>query len=151
MKIAPTATAAIVPQEQGERAHLAFIRRWLAFADAGFAGDFAPFFTPDYAGHLSGRIHMDLGELERLEQGFARSFTAVTRTIEDLFAAGEKVVLRLTTRATHSGEFFGVPASGRRVEFAGIVIYRFRGGRIAESFGELDFAGLRRQLLAEGN
>jgi predicted ester cyclase len=32
------------------------------------------------------------------------------------------------------------------VVFAGIVIYRFKDGKIAESWGELDFAGLWRQL-----
>jgi predicted ester cyclase len=33
----------------------------------------------------------------------------------------------------------------------GIVIYQFRGGRIAESWGELDFAGLWRQLTARNS
>ena len=129
-------------------ANLRLIRRWLKFADAGFAGDFGEFLQPDYAGHLSGRIHMDLRELERLERGFTSAFAGVTRSIEDLFAAGDKVVLRLTTRATHRAEFNGIPARGRRVSFAGIVIYRMRAGRIAESWGELDFAGLWRQLTA---
>jgi len=60
--------------------------------------------------------------------------------------ARDRVVLRVTTRARQSGEFNGIPASGREVVFAGIVIYRFRDAKIAESWGELDFAGLWRQL-----
>ena len=36
------------------------LRRWLKFADAGFSGDFEEFVNRGYAGHLSGRIHMDL-------------------------------------------------------------------------------------------
>jgi predicted ester cyclase len=126
--------------------NLKLLRRWLAFADAGFGGDFGEFFTPGYAGHLSGRIHMDLAELKRLERGFAAAFGDTTRTIEDLFGTEDKVVLRVTTRALHRGDFNGIPATQRRVEFAGIVIYRFEDGRIAESWGELDFAGLWRQL-----
>ena len=128
--------------------NLALLRRWLAFADAGFSGDFGEFFTPAYAGHLSGRIHMDLTELKRLEHGFAAAFGETRRTIEDLFGTGDKVVLRVTTRAVHRGDFNGIAATQRRVEFCGIVIYRFEGGRIAESWGELDFAGLWRQLTA---
>jgi predicted ester cyclase len=124
------------------------IRRWLRMADGGFVGDFGEFFTADYAGHLSGRIHMDLPELQRLERGFAAAFSDTSRSIDDLWGAGDKVVLRVTTRARHTGDFNGIPATGRTVVFAGIVIYRFCDGRIAESWGELDFAGLWRQLNA---
>jgi predicted ester cyclase len=70
----------------------------------------------------------------------------VSREIDDLFSVDDKVVLRITTRATHSGEFHGIAPTGRAITMTGIVIYRFRGGRIAESWGELDFAGLWRQL-----
>jgi predicted ester cyclase len=126
--------------------HLALIRRWLRMADAGFDGDFSTYFAGDYAGHVSGRIHMDLDGLQRLERAFAAAFSSAHRTIEDLWGEGDKVVLRVTTRATHSGEFQGIAATGRKVQFAGIVIYRFRDGKIVESWGELDFAGLWRQM-----
>ena len=94
--------------------HPELIRRWLRMADAGFAGDFDEFFTPDYVGHLSGRMHMDLAELGRLERGFAASFADAERTVEDLWGAGDKVVLRLTTRARHAGEFQGSPRPDAR-------------------------------------
>jgi len=68
-----------------ELEHTALIRRWLKMADGGFAGDFGEFFTSDYAGHLSGRIHMDLSELQRLERGFAAAFSDTRRSVEDLF------------------------------------------------------------------
>jgi predicted ester cyclase len=128
--------------------HIDLIRRWLGMADAGFRGDFAEYFTADYAGHVSGRIHMDLDELMRLERGFASAFPDARRMVEDLFAAGDRVVLRLTTHATHRGEFNGIAATGRPVVFTALVIYRFRDGKIAESWGEIDFAGLWRQLNA---
>ena len=126
--------------------NIALIRRWLRMADGGFTGDFGEFFTADYAGHVSGRIHMDLTELMRLERGFAAAFTDTIRSIDDVWGADDKVVLRITTRARHSGEFNGIPATGRNILMTGIVIYQFREGRIAESWGELDFAGLWRQL-----
>lgn len=66
--------------------------------------------------------------------------------IEELWGEGDKVVLRVSTHTRHTGEFNGIPATGRNVLFTGIVTYRFRDGKIAESWGELDFAGLRRQL-----
>lgn len=128
--------------------NIALLRGWLQFADAGFEGDFGEFISADYSGHLSGRIHMDLPELQRLERAFARAFCEVTRSIEDLWGSGDRVVLRVSTAATHRGDFNGIAATGRRVQFSGIVIYRFQNGKIAESWGELDFAGLWRQLTA---
>ena len=124
------------------------IRRWLAAADGGFQADFGSFFVSEYRGHLSGRIHMDLEELVRLERGFAASFTGVERAIDDLLAVDNKVVLRLTTTAMHTGEWQGIAPTGRRVMFTGMVIYHIENGRIAESWGEIDFGSLWRQLTA---
>ena len=130
--------------DEGENKTL--IRRWLEAADGGFPDDFSSFFASDYRGHLSGRIHMDLQELVRLERGFAAGFTEVKRAIDDLLAADGKVVLRLTTTAMHTGEWQGIAPTGRQVTFTGMVIYRIANGRIAESWGEIDFGSLWRQL-----
>ena len=124
----------------------AVVRRWIAFANAGFDGDFLAFISPGYAGHLSGQ-DQDLAELIRLERRFAEAFT-VQRTIDDLIVQGEKAVARITSRATHVGEFYGRPPGRRDVTFTAIVIYRVVDGRIRESWGEVDFAGLMRQLPA---
>ena len=59
---------------------------------------------------------------------FHNVFPDFTCTIEDQVAEGEKVVSRYTIRGTHQGEeFFGVPASGKRLEMRGIQIDRFEG------------------------
>jgi predicted ester cyclase len=63
-----------------------------------------------------------------------------------LIAEGDRVVLRTTARATHHGEFEGIPRTGRAVEFTGLVVYRIAGDKIAESWGEIDFLRLIREL-----
>jgi predicted ester cyclase len=131
-----------------EHENKTLIRRWLEAADGGFPADFGSFFVPEYRGHLSGRIHMDLEELVRLERGFAAAFTGVKRAIDDLLAVEDRVVLRLTTTAMHTGEWQGLSPTGRQVIFTGMVIYRIENGRIAESWGEIDFGSLWRQLTA---
>jgi predicted ester cyclase len=122
------------------------VRRWLKMGEEGFRGDFNEYFTPDYRGHLGGEPAQSLEELVRLERGFAGSFSDLSYEVADLFAVDDKVVLRVATRATHTGKFYGIEATGRRVTMTGIVIYRFVDARIAESWGELDFLGLFRQL-----
>jgi predicted ester cyclase len=77
---------------------------------------------------------------------FRRGFPDVVSTIEDLIAEGDKVAARWRARATHRGEYVGVPATGREVEFTGISVYRIEGDRIAESWTVEDELGLMRQI-----
>ena len=123
------------------------VRRWLAFGETGFTGAFEEFIASDYVGHLSGRM-MDFDELVQSERASAAAFSETRYEIDDLLTDGDRVVLRVTTRAVQTGVFLGIPSSGKKVCFTGIVIYRIERGRIAESWGEVDFAGLWRQLTA---
>jgi len=91
---------------------------------------------------------MDRAELERAELAFLAALPNTEHTIEDLVAVDDRVVIRLTMRATHEAEFYGIPRTGRRVEFTALVMYRIRDGKIAESWGEIDFLRLMRRLRA---
>src|SRR5215203_4282303 len=78
---------------------------------------------------------------------FHNVFPDLTCTIEDQVAEGEKVVSRYTIRGTHQGEeFFGVPATGKRMEMRGIQIDRFEGGKLVEERAEFDLLGVLQQL-----
>jgi predicted ester cyclase len=78
---------------------------------------------------------------------FHNVFPDLTCTIEDQVAEGEKVVSRYTIRGTHQGEeFFGVPATGKRMEMRGIQIDRFEGGKMVEERAEFDLLGVLQQL-----
>jgi steroid delta-isomerase-like uncharacterized protein len=66
--------------------------------------------------------------------------------IEDIVAADDRVALRLTIRGTHSGEFLGIPATGRQVSYVSHEFYRVENGLIAEEWICSDTAGLFRQL-----
>lgn len=66
--------------------------------------------------------------------------------IEDLIAEGDKVVARITMTGTHTGDFFGIPATGKRISFSGIYIAQIADGKIIEHWGEEDSVGLLQQL-----
>ena len=62
---------------------------------------------------------------EGIRQYFATlrgAFPDIHFTIEDQFAAGDRVVTRWLARATHAGAFQGIPATGRQVRVTGIDI-----------------------------
>jgi steroid delta-isomerase-like uncharacterized protein len=66
--------------------------------------------------------------------------------VEDQLAEGDKVTTRYTMGGTHQGEFFGVPASGRRVEISGINVDRLEEGKLVEEWASYDLLGAMRQL-----
>ena len=61
-------------------------------------------------------------------------------------AAADKVVARWTSFGTHSGEFMGVPATGRFLTTSGITIFRLEDGKIVEEWSESDMLGMLQQV-----
>jgi steroid delta-isomerase-like uncharacterized protein len=67
-------------------------------------------------------------------------------TIEDLIAEGDKVVARVTMTGTHTGDFWGIPPTGKRVNLTSIYIVRIAAGKIVEHWGEENGMTVFRQL-----
>jgi predicted ester cyclase len=61
-------------------------------------------------------------------------FPDLQTDIEDLVAAGDRVVIRLQWSGTHRGPYGGVAATGRPVEVRVMVIWRFRGDKVVEDW-----------------
>jgi predicted ester cyclase len=58
----------------------------------------------------------------------------------------DRVVIRWTAKATHTGEFFGVAPTGKAITVTGIDVFRVEGGKLAELWQEWDQLGMMRQL-----
>lgn len=66
--------------------------------------------------------------------------------IQDLVAEGDKVVARVIMTGTHTGDFYGIPPTGKHVSFTGIYIARIANEKIVEHWGEEDGVSLLQQL-----
>ena len=66
--------------------------------------------------------------------------------IEDILGEGDKVAARIRMSGTNTGQFMGIPATGKRVEFTGMYIARIANGKIVEHWGEEDSVSLLQQL-----
>lgn len=66
--------------------------------------------------------------------------------ILELVAEGDMVVARIKMTGTHMGDFYGIPATGRRVDFSGMYMVRIENGKIVEHWGEEDGISLLHQL-----
>ena len=83
-------------------------------------------------------------------QGFehdeARLPRSSRRTSRTSSPPQDKVAVRLRFRGTHSGEFLGIGATGRTVEYVSHEFYRIAGGLIAEEWICSDMATLLGQI-----
>jgi predicted ester cyclase len=62
------------------------------------------------------------------------AFPDLHARIDELIGADEVIVARLTWRATHAGELFGIPATGRRFEYVGVGIFHLQSGKIQDAW-----------------
>ena len=74
------------------------------------------------------------------------AFDDLSYEVLDAFADGDRVAIRLATRGTHTGEFMGKPATGRKFDIESIHIYRIEDGRMAEHWAKRDDLGLAQQI-----
>jgi len=66
--------------------------------------------------------------------------------IEELYAVGDRVIVRFVITGTHEGDLPGLPATGNKFEYSAIVIARIENGKIIEEKIEFDLLGFMQQL-----
>jgi predicted ester cyclase len=67
-------------------------------------------------------------------------------SVDDVIAAGDKVVTRVTWQGTQKGHLFGADPTGKRLRFMGIDIVRVGDGRFIEHWGQVDVLGALSEL-----
>ncbi|WP_019066756.1 ester cyclase [Streptomyces hokutonensis] len=83
----------------------------------------------------------------RAEVGGWRGGFDMAFTVEDQISQGDRVATRWTWNGTHTGDFMGIPATGKKVVMTGTTTFRCRDdGKIAEGWWQYDRLGLMAQL-----
>jgi predicted ester cyclase len=77
---------------------------------------------------------------------FCAAFPDTQVTADDIFAEGDKVALRWSSRGTHKGELMGIAPTGKQVTVTGQAIYRLANGKIEEDWIQGDVLGVLQQL-----
>lgn len=73
---------------------------------------------------------------------FRAGFPDMHWTIESMVAEDDLVVVRVTMRATHRGDFFGIPPTNRPVNVASFHALRVANGQITEHWGVMAAPGV---------
>lgn len=107
-------------------------------------------FAPGFEIHVPG-IPGPLNRqgFEQMLHMFSAAFVDDACTVEGQVAEGDMVSSRWTWKCTHTGDFQGIPATGKRIAIAGIHQERFADGKVAERWMVMDQAGMLQQITAE--
>jgi steroid delta-isomerase-like uncharacterized protein len=126
----------------------ALVRRYVEeFVDRGNLDLSGEIFAPDFVRYGAGPDQVSgVEDLKQFLVMLHSGFPGFQSTIEDLFAEGDKVVLRFTFRGTHQGEFMGIAPTGKQVTMSGIDILRISDGKIVEMWNQEDVLGMMQQL-----
>jgi steroid delta-isomerase-like uncharacterized protein len=103
--------------------------------------------APDYVVHFAGTPGPLTREtIKPVWAQFFAAFPELQHTLEDIFAAGDRVVVRMRVTGTQRGELMGIPPTGRAVSFGSINILRCADGMIVEQWNNYDALGMLQQL-----
>ncbi len=89
---------------------------------------------------------LSLQQHKEFISGTLKAFPDIRTVVEDLIAEGDRVVMRWSCRGTHTGDFMGIPASNKALNFSGITVFRVSGGKIAEQWENYDALGMMQQM-----
>lgn len=73
-------------------------------------------------------------------------FPDIHWTLEELVAEDDRVAARFTIRGTHTGTFFGVSPTNRKMQVEQAGFYTFSRGQIIEERGQPDILGIIHQI-----
>jgi steroid delta-isomerase-like uncharacterized protein len=89
----------------------------------------------------------------RGHEAIAKSYSSLFRTFPDwnfldeaLIIDGARVAQPFSATATHSADFMGLPASGRKFRIQGVRLHTMKDGKILEEQRIYDFTGLLIQV-----
>jgi steroid delta-isomerase-like uncharacterized protein len=80
---------------------------------------------------------------------FTTAFSDVEISVKDSVSDGDQVVTHMIYQATHTDDFLGIPASGKRVAVDEIQIVKVQDGKIVERRSVIDMINLLAQIGAD--
>lgn len=100
-------------------------------------------FTKNVVLHVSPADVTGIDSAKAYYANYLTGFSNITFTIKDVFGQGDKLVKHWNFKGTHTGVFFGIPATGKPVNLDGVTLVRMENGKIAEErdfFDNLEFS-----------
>ena len=125
---------------------MAVVRRFFDLLNQAAFDLVGPLLAADFLLHFDSMPPLDATGAIGFFRGFIGAFPGIHHEIVDQFAAGERVATRIVVTGVHSGDFMGMPPSGRTISIGAINIHRLAGGQVIEQWVNSDALGMLQQL-----
>ena len=128
--------------------HIATMRRCYELINSGDIDGFGEFLADDFVEHeqTPGLAPTKDGVLEFFRL-YKAAFPDLRFAPEDFIASGDKVVVRVRATGTNTGDFMGMPATGKTMDVQLIDIVRFGDDGLGrEHWGVADVMTMMQQL-----
>ncbi len=102
--------------------------------------------------HEKALIHSPLGDFQGISgmqeviNQWINAFPDIELNIIDTLVEGSKVVIQWEAQSTHTDTFLSIPATGQRIRYQGITVYRFEQLKVIEYWTYLNLHSLLSQL-----
>ena len=77
---------------------------------------------------------------------FLNGFSDIEFTIPEVIGQGNRLVKHWNFKGTHTGDFFGMPASGNKLNLSGTTLVTIKDGKIAKEHDFFDMMSMVGQL-----
>jgi steroid delta-isomerase-like uncharacterized protein len=131
----------------GANENLEVHRQWSEAENRRDLSCLEDFVHPDFEEHLSaGHVIVGVDAYRAGLEGVYKAFPDFHVVIDDRFATDDRVVSRWRMSGTHENDFYGVPPTDKRIEWMGISVWEFEGGKVRRGWVMQDETSLMRQL-----
>lgn len=102
--------------------------------------------TSDFVSHVNGQDMPGAEGAKQLATAIRTAFPDLRITHHEAIVSGNRVAIRWTTDATHRGDYFGVPPTGKQIHVEGLDLFHIRDGKIAEVWIVFDNLSVMQQM-----
>ena len=127
--------------------HEKVLRRFVAdFINGGDEAVLSDLIHEDYLYRSPGEELRGRASLAAMFEGLRAAFPDMELSIHRVISTDDTTVMDFSLTGTHRGDFMGIPATDRSIDIRGVVISRYRDGKIAEEWEILDTLTMLQQL-----
>jgi predicted ester cyclase len=135
-------------QAKVENENMELIRHFGEELDNGNIENLKDFLAPNFLWYEPSNSPTPWSKEEALEHSkmFYEEIPNWQHKIEEIIASGDKVIIRTSDQFINDREFRGIPATGRTIKSAVIVIFTIDNGKIIEMREQMDKLGIMMQM-----
>ena len=121
---------------------------WESWALGDLETTWADYVHPDLVIHPSSGYEFTRETWLQAEQALHAAFTDIEVAVLGQIEDGDMVATRFSVTGRQTGEFFGVPSSGKTATLTGTIFDRVHDGKLAEHWAEIGVPRFLQQLAA---